>query len=89
MARGRPADEMQVRFEFFKILYRLNYLGFYFVYYHCNAATVLELHFIWLLPGKDYFKVCYKCKKLVAVFSGQSLLLGTRVPNDNSITCNA
>ena len=28
---GRPADEMQVGFEIFKILYSLNYSGFYFV----------------------------------------------------------
>ena len=28
---GRLADEMRVDFEIFKILYRLNYLGFQFV----------------------------------------------------------
>ena len=56
---GRPADEMQVGFEFFKILYRLNYLGFYFVCYHSNVTTVLELHFSRLLSSKAYFKVCF------------------------------
>ena len=40
---GRPADKIWVIFEIFKILYRLNYSGFYFVYYHCNITTVLEL----------------------------------------------
>ena len=56
---GQPADEMQVGFEIFKILYRLNYSGFYFVCYHSNVTTVLELHFSWLLSSKTYFKVCF------------------------------
>ena len=42
---GRPANKRQVDFENFKILYRLNYVDFYFVYYHCNVTTVLELNF--------------------------------------------
>ena len=44
---GRPANETRVGFEIFKILYRLNYSGFYFVCYHSNITTVLELHFSW------------------------------------------
>ena len=56
---GRLADEMRVGFEIFKILYRLNYSGFYFVYYHSNVTTVLELHFSQLLSSKAYFKVCF------------------------------
>ena len=46
---GRSADEMRVGFEIFKILYRLNYSGFYFVCYHSNITTVLEWHFSRLL----------------------------------------
>ena len=66
---GQLADEMLVSFEIFKILYRLNYSGFYFVCYHSNVTTVLELHFSWLLSTKACFKVCFKCKKSVVIFS--------------------
>ena len=38
---GRLASKIQVGFEILKILYMLNYSGFYFVYYHYNIATVL------------------------------------------------
>ena len=61
---GRPADKIWVSFEILKILYRLNYLGFYFVYYHCNFATVLELHFSQLSSSKAYFKVCFEVRKI-------------------------
>ena len=37
----RVADEIWVGFKFFKILYGFNYLGIYFLYYHCNVTTVL------------------------------------------------
>ena len=79
---GRPADKIQVDFEILKILYRLNYSGFYFVYYHCNIATVLVLHFNRLLSSKAYFKVCFEVQKFGSHFSCQSLLLGTSTPND-------
>ena len=77
------ADEIQMGFKI-KILNVLNYtyLGFYFVYYCCNVTTIkklLELHFSQLVSSKAYFK----CKKSIAIFSCQSLLLGTNVPNDN------
>ena len=66
---GRQASRQNVSgFEIFKILYRLNYLGFYFVCYHSNVTTVLELHFSRLLSSKAYFKVCFKCKNSVAIF---------------------
>ena len=71
---------MWVGFEIFKIHYRLNYSGFYFVCYHSNVITVLELHFSWLLSSKAYFKVCFKCRK--PFFSYQSLLFGASIPND-------
>ena len=63
---------MQMGFENCKILCRLNFLGFYFVYYHSNVTTVLELHFSRLLSSKAYFKVCFKCKKFSSHFSCQS-----------------
>ena len=60
--RGRPAEKMWVGFE---ILYRLNYLGFYFVYYHSNVTTVLGLFPV------GFCKVKLKCvlsmKNLVAI----------------------
>ena len=65
---GRLADEMQVGFENFKILYRLNYLGFYFVWYHSNVTTLLKLHFSQLLSSKAYFNVFFKCKKFSSHF---------------------
>ena len=43
-----------MEFEIFRILYRLNHLDFYFVLYHCNLITVLELHFTQV--AKAYFK---------------------------------
>ena len=59
LTAGREADEMQVDFEIFKILYRLSYLSFYFACYHSNVTTVLEFHFSQLLSSKAYFKVCF------------------------------
>ena len=67
-AGGRPADEIQMGFKIFKILYKLNYLGYYFVYYHSNVTTVLELHFSWLLSSKAYFKVCFEVQKIQLPF---------------------
>ena len=61
---GRETDEIWVSFKILKILYRLNYLGFSFVYYHCNVATVLELHFSQLSSNKAYFKVCFEVRKI-------------------------
>ena len=60
---GRLADKVRVSFENFKILYRLNYLRFYFVYHHCNVTTVIVLHFSQLLSSKAYFKVCFEVGK--------------------------
>ena len=56
---SRLAGKMQMGYKIFKILYKLNYLGFYFVCYHSNVTTVLELHFSRLLSNKAYFKVCF------------------------------
>ena len=57
---GRQADEIWVEFKIIKILYRFNYSGIYFVEYHCNVTTVLELHFSRLLSSNAYFKLCFE-----------------------------
>ena len=65
-------------FEVLKILYRLNCLGFYFLYFHCNVTTVLEQHFSQLLSSK-----AFKVRKIwLASSFCQSLLLGTSVSNN-------
>ena len=56
LTAGRPADKMWVGVKILKILY----LGLYFVYYHCNAGAVLELHFSWRLSSIAYIKVCFE-----------------------------
>ena len=60
------SDEIWVEFEILKILYSLNYSSIYFVYYHCNVTTELELHFSQLLPSKAHLRCVLKCK----IFSG-------------------
>ena len=42
---GRLADEIWLDFEILKILYRLNYLDFYFVYSSATLLIVLEVQF--------------------------------------------
>ena len=59
---GWLVDEMRVDFEIFKILYRLNYLDFYFVQYCYNVIIVLSMHFNWFFSTKAYFKVCIKAQ---------------------------
>ena len=72
-------------FKIFKIVYRVNYLDFYFVLYHCNVIIVLELHFSQLLSVKLIVRCVLKCKKFVChSFSCQSLLLSTNTLNDNN-----
>ena len=61
---GRPADEIRVDFEVSKLLYRLNYSEFYFVKYHCNFTTVLELHSFGFCQVKVYFKMCFEVRKI-------------------------
>ena len=55
-------------FKILNILYRLNYSGFYYVYYHRNVATVLELHFSQLLSSKLILRCVLKCKKFSSHF---------------------
>ena len=65
---SKQADDIQVDFETFKILYRLHYAAFYFVQYYSNVTTVLELHFSRLLSSKAYFKVCFEVGKIQLPF---------------------
>ena len=65
---GGHADEIWVNFKIFKILHRLNYLDFYFVKYHCNVTTVLELHFNRLLSSNVYFMACFEVQKFDSNF---------------------
>ena len=82
---GRLADEIRLDFKILKILYRLNYLDFYFVYSSAMLLIVLEVHFSLLFSNEAYFRVCFVvCKIRLPHFSCQSLLSGTGVPNDTS-----
>ena len=60
---GRLADEIRLDFEILKILYRLNYLDFYFVYSSAMLLIVLEVHFS-LLSNKADFRVCFVVRKI-------------------------
>ena len=80
---GRLADEIRLDFEILKILYRLNYLDFYFVYGSAMLLIVLEVHFSLLFSNKAHFRVClWRVKSGRHCFSCRSLLLGTSAPND-------
>ena len=61
---GWLADEIQLDFEILKILYRLNYLDFYFVYSSAMLLIVLEEHFIQLFSNKAHFRVCFAVRKI-------------------------
>ena len=39
--------------------------GLYFVNFHSNVTTVLELHYTQLLSSKAYFKVCFLSAKIL------------------------
>ena len=79
---GRLADEIRLDFEILRILYRLNYLDFYFVYSSVMLLIVLEVHFSLLFLTKVCFRMCFVvCKIWLPFFSCWSLLLGTTVPN--------
>ena len=61
---GRLADEIRLDFEILKILYRLNYLDFYFVYSSAMLLIVLEVHFSLLFSNKADFRVCFVARKI-------------------------
>ena len=54
-------------FAIVKILYRLNYLDFYFVDI-IAMLLVLEVHFSLLLSSKKYFRVCFVVRKIRSPF---------------------
>ena len=60
---GRLADEIRLDFEILKILYRLNYLDFYFVYSSAMLLIVLEVYFSLLFSNKAEFRVCFVARK--------------------------
>ena len=61
---GWLADEIWLDFEILKILYRLNYLDFYFVYSSAMLLIVLEVHFSLLYSTKADFRVCFVARKI-------------------------
>ena len=83
---GRPADEIRVDFKILKLIYRFNYSEFNLFniiaillqYYNCIQSPFVKLKFI--------LRCVLKCKIFGSHFLCQSLLLGTNVPNDNSIS---
>ena len=70
---GRSAGKMLVGFKIFKILCSLNYFGFYFVQYHNNFTTLLELHLFHFCEIKFITKCVLKYKKWVAIFKPGAL----------------
>ena len=64
LTAGRQADKIRLDFEILKILYRLNYLDFYFVYSSAMLLIVLEVHFSLLFSNKADFSVCYVVRKI-------------------------
>ena len=61
---GRLVDEIRLDFEILKILYRLNYLDFYFVYSSAMLLIVLEVHLSLLFANKAHFRVCFVVRKI-------------------------
>ena len=52
-------------FQILKILYRLNYLDFYFfVYSSAMLLMMLEVHFSLLFSNKAHFRVCFVVSKI-------------------------
>ena len=64
LTAGRLADEIWLDFEILKILYRLKYLDFYFVYSSTMLLIVLEVHFSLLFSNKADFRVCFAADKI-------------------------
>ena len=86
---GWQADEIRLDYAMIKIIYRLNYLDFYFVAIIAMLVIVLEVHFSLLSLKKTYFRVYFMVHKIWSpFFSCQSLLLGTSIPNDMPICMN-
>ena len=81
LTAGMLADKIWLNFKIFIILYRLNYLDFYFVDISAMLLIVLEVHFSLFFSNKAYFRVFVVHKIRSPFFSYWSLLWGTSVPN--------
>ena len=81
---GRLADEIHLDFAILKILYRLNYLDYYFVYSSAMLSIVLEVHFSLLFSNKADFRVCFVARSGVASLT---LMPGHRFFTHNVTTC--
>ena len=71
---GRLAGEIRLDFEILTILYRLNYLDFYFLYSSAMLLIVLEVYFSLLFSNKADFRVCFVARKI------RSLLFFMSIP---------
>ena len=81
---GRQAGKTQLDFKIFKILYRLNYLDFYFVDISKMLLIVLEVYFSLLFSDKAYFRVCFVVHKIQSPFFLSILTISTSIPNDKN-----
>ena len=80
---GRQADEIQVSFKIFKILYRLKLFRLLICLISLQCYYSIRSAFQLALSSIAYLKVCFEVRKIwLPFFSCQSLLLGTGVPND-------
>ena len=83
LTAGRQADEIRLDFAILKILYRLNYLDFYFVYSSAMLFIVLECTSVCFSQTMRILGCVLWCVKSGRhCFSCRSLLLGTSTPND-------
>ena len=64
LTAGWQADKIRLDFVIIKILYRLNYLDFYFVDTIAMLLIVLEVDFTLLFLSKAYFRVCFVVRKI-------------------------
>ena len=65
---GWLADKIRLDFKILKILYRLNYLEFHFVYSSLMLLIDLEVQFSLLFSNKAYFRVCFVVCKIWSPF---------------------
>ena len=68
LTAGWQADEIRLDYAIIKIIYRLNYLDFYFVAIIAMSVIVLEVHFSLLFLKKAYFRVYFVVRKIWSPF---------------------
>ena len=68
------ADKIWLDFKILKILYRLIYLDFYFVYSSAMLLIVLEVYFSLLFSNKAHFRMCFVVCKIWLPFSHYQVL---------------